>query len=247
MKVEHNTYIPLYRQIENMIKDNITNGTWKKGDKIPTEQELIQTLKVSRGTLRKAIGSLVDDNFLVQKQGKGTFVTNNDFSVPLTEGLHSFYEHMKDMGLDFKTLIITKEVRNASDDLANKLGIRPGTKYLFLERIRIVDNEVVMFIENNINISEAPGIFHADFTNKSLFSIIEAYSDSTVSYSETRFAAVEAGKSKSEIFKIHAESPLLYQEQIVHLTNSRIIELGKVWLRSNRFYVGTILQRQKPM
>lgn len=244
MKVKRDISVPLYEQIEIIIKQNIAKGTWEKGEKIPTEKELMKTFDVSRGTLRKAISSLVKDDFLIQKQGQGTFVTDSDFALPLTEGLHSFYEYMKEMDIDFQTVIISKEIKKATETIANSLGINIGENYLLLERIRKVDNEVVMFIQNNINIKEAPGIFNADFINNSLFSIIESYSDSKITYSETRFAAIEADGNKSETFNINIGSPLLYQEQIVHLANSNIIELGKVWLRSNKFYVGTILQRQ---
>ncbi|WP_265416107.1 hypothetical protein [Enterococcus florum] len=47
----------------------------------------------------------------------------------------------------------------------------------------------------------------------------------------------------SELLQVEENSPLLYQEQLVHLDNDSIIELGRVWLKSNKFCVGSILQR----
>lgn len=64
-----------------------------------------------------------------------------------------------------------------------------------------------------------------------------------MAYSETSFAAVPSTKTISELLHIEENSPLLYQEQLVHLEDDSIIELGRVWLKSNKFYVGSILQR----
>lgn len=244
MVIERNSLIPLYKQVENLIIRNIRNNKWKKGSKIPSENEMVKEFKVSRGTVKKAISDLVDEGFLIQKQGMGTFVIDEDFSVPLAEGLHSFSEYMTDQGIEFETEILTKEIRFADEYLANKLNIEVGGGYLFIERIRRVNDEVIMFIQNNINYELCPDIINADFINQSLFSIIEENTDSRVSHSETRFAATEADEEKIKYFDIKIGSPLLFQEQVVYLENAKVIELGKVWLKSNRFYLGTILQRK---
>lgn len=61
----------------SFIKEKIGNGEWKKGDKIFTEPQLMETLDVSRTAVRRAINQLVDVNVLVKKQGNGTFISNS--------------------------------------------------------------------------------------------------------------------------------------------------------------------------
>ncbi|MFV0529614.1 MAG: FadR/GntR family transcriptional regulator [Lachnospiraceae bacterium] len=65
------------------------------GDKLPNEQELSQTLGVSRNTLREAILYLVTQNVLEIRRGKGTFVSDtskvtNDFGFDELK-----YTHLK--------------------------------------------------------------------------------------------------------------------------------------------------------
>lgn len=243
MDIKQNSPIPLYKQIENIIKKNIKNNTWEKNSKIPSEKKLMAEYEVSRGTIKRAITNLVEEGFLIQKQGLGTFVLNKNYAFPLTQGLHSFYEYMKEQNISFETTILEKSIKKPSVELAKLLGIETDEQYLYLQRIRTTDNETIMLIENNINFKNAPEIETANFTNQSLFGIIEEYSNSKVSHSETRFAAIEADKEKANHFDIKVGAPLLFQEQVVHLENSNIIEVGRVWLKSNRFYLGTILQR----
>lgn len=52
--VEANSVIPLYKQIVRALSDSIANGTYRPGDKLPTEAELIEQFGVSpnNGSLR---------------------------------------------------------------------------------------------------------------------------------------------------------------------------------------------------
>ena len=243
MEIDKNSLVPIYEQVMDYIKKKIEKGEWKMGDKISTEKDLMELFDVSRGTIKKAISLLVEEKVLTQKQGKGTFVIDENISFPLAEGLISFSESMKSQGIDFETELINLEKKKADEKIAEQLKINVGDDYLFIERTRTVHDEVVMFIQNNINIQLAPNIDTADYAHESLFNIVEKYSEHKVAYSETSFAAVPSTKTISELLHIEENSPLLYQEQLVHLEDDSIIELGRVWLKSNKFYVGSILQR----
>ncbi|KPG68485.1 GntR family transcriptional regulator [Enterococcus sp. RIT-PI-f] len=242
--LERDSLIPLYEQVEAIIKENILKEVWSKGSKIPTEPELMKELGVSRGTLKRAISSLQQKGYLVQKQGLGTFV-HTDIEIPLAEGLYSFSEYFYANNIDFENIILLEKIQYADENIASKLDISVGSAYLCLRRLRKVDGEAVMLIENNINIENAPQIENADFTKESLFSIIEKYSKQTVVSSETKYAAVAADMEISNYFKIKEGGPILYQEQVVHLHSNKIIEFAKVWIKSNHFSLGTILYRKQ--
>ena len=53
--------LPLYEQIYNDIIEGIENGTYKKGDRLPSEKELSEKYCVSRITSKKALELLEDD------------------------------------------------------------------------------------------------------------------------------------------------------------------------------------------
>ena len=70
----------IMQQVRDYLKENINNGTWPVGEKIPSENELTKTLQVSRLSVRMAIQQLVGIGALESAHGKGTFVVNNDIS-----------------------------------------------------------------------------------------------------------------------------------------------------------------------
>ncbi len=66
-------------QISNYIQDEILKGTWKPGEKIPSENELAETLGVSRMSLRSAIQRCNAIGLTETRVGEGTFV--QDFNL----------------------------------------------------------------------------------------------------------------------------------------------------------------------
>ena len=64
----------LSQQVAELMEEDIKNGIYKLGNKIPTEPELVEHYGVSRNTLREAIHSLSNAGLLETKQGIGTFV-----------------------------------------------------------------------------------------------------------------------------------------------------------------------------
>ncbi len=65
-----------YLQVSDWILSNITENNLKKGDNIPPELQLSQTLHVSRQTVRKAIEHLASKGILTTIQGSGTYVAH---------------------------------------------------------------------------------------------------------------------------------------------------------------------------
>ena len=61
-------------EVFKQIKANIVAGTWKSGDKIPSEHELVDAMGVSRVSVRDAIQRFVGMGILTVKRGEGTYV-----------------------------------------------------------------------------------------------------------------------------------------------------------------------------
>jgi DNA-binding GntR family transcriptional regulator len=70
--------IPLYIQLEQILRSEMMTGKLMPGDQIPTEKELAGTYNVSTITARQAILNLVQEGLLRREQGKGTFVQSVD-------------------------------------------------------------------------------------------------------------------------------------------------------------------------
>lgn len=72
--INRNIPIPAYFQLKEYIKQQIQDGVWQPGEKIPTEAELCETYNISRTPVRQALKELVFEGLLTRTAGRGTFV-----------------------------------------------------------------------------------------------------------------------------------------------------------------------------
>jgi len=237
--------IPLYLQVSEWIREKIQKGDLSTGDRTPSENQIMEILNVSRGTVKKGVTMLVKEGVLVQVQGKGTFVKSENISYSLGEGLLSFAESLESQHLKFSTEVITCRQEKASKFVASKLRITEGAPILYLERVRSVEGEKVMFIENRINLAYCEGIDVIDFNHNNLFPTIERLSGRKISFSESRYAAKIIGAERGHYLDVTEDAPVLHLEQLVFFEQDKPIEFGNVWLKSDKYYLGTVLQRRE--
>lgn len=133
--------MPLYSQLVNIVKRNITAGTLAPGDLLPSETELCKTFDVSRSTVRQAIGALEGDGLVVRKQGRGTFVAEPKMRRK-TETVYSFTSEISSMGLTPSSTLVSFEVIEPTPDIMKVLELTtPDSKVYSFTRIRNVDDE----------------------------------------------------------------------------------------------------------
>ena len=63
-----------YLQVKQYVLAQISAGTLAVGDRVPSENELVRELDVSRMTANRALRELAADGVLVRVAGVGTFV-----------------------------------------------------------------------------------------------------------------------------------------------------------------------------
>lgn len=66
--------IPIYEQIMDVIKSEITKGDLKSGDALPSVRGLANDLKISALTVKKAYDQLEVDGFITTVHGKGSYI-----------------------------------------------------------------------------------------------------------------------------------------------------------------------------
>ena len=84
--------------VTRYVRELIVRGELARGQKLPTERELVRQLNVSRTTVRAGLQALASKGVLVIRQGAGTFVADGPpvlDSEPLNylAALHGFTHH----------------------------------------------------------------------------------------------------------------------------------------------------------
>ncbi|MGE5605587.1 MAG: GntR family transcriptional regulator [Bacteroidota bacterium] len=78
---ELNDSSPKYHQLKEFIKDQILCGEILPGEKITSENTLARQFKLSRHTVRQALGELENEGFICREKGRGTFCSFSEKNV----------------------------------------------------------------------------------------------------------------------------------------------------------------------
>jgi GntR family transcriptional regulator len=73
--LDRRSVVPLYFQLQELLKEKIELGVWKPGEAIPPELDLCEAHRVSRTVVRQALAILEQDGQISRTRGRGTFVS----------------------------------------------------------------------------------------------------------------------------------------------------------------------------
>ncbi len=73
-RVDKQHPLPRHAQVQQILRDMVTSGRLKPGDKIPAEVEIAEALGVSKMTVNKALLALANEGVFIREVGRGTFV-----------------------------------------------------------------------------------------------------------------------------------------------------------------------------
>lgn len=232
MNVDQSSGIPLYKQIESFLREEIESGKYDDGSFLPREEKLANQLGVSRNTVRQGISRLVNEGLLKRTPGKGTVLMERTITTKLTEW-HSFRNEMQKKGIKLKDYFINAEFEFAPEEAYKKLNVDNNKKLLKLERLR--GDEIAPFVyfvswfHPRIQLDE-----NEDYTG-SLYSIIENKHSVIPTFSEEELDAIEADDKIAEYLQMAKEKPVLFRKRLVLDAGERPIEFNLGYYRSDKF------------
>lgn len=128
-----------YQIIYKDLEKDIHCQKYQVGDFLPTEQELVETFKVSRDTIRKTLSLLVEECLVKKIHGAGSQVISQEqVNFPVSD-LTSYQEPIEQQGLKSQTNVISLDKIIVDINLSEKTGFSRSQQVWRLIRQRIVD------------------------------------------------------------------------------------------------------------
>ena len=135
---------PAYQRLAESIRRRIVDGTYKSGEKIPSEVALCKSSGLALLTVRQALGVLVDEGLLERFPGRGTFVTEINWRKAsfVLRGLDD-----KVSSDNIRVRVVCSDVRRASAEVAGKLGLGVGQAVAYLKRTIAVQSRDAFMVQ----------------------------------------------------------------------------------------------------
>ncbi len=171
--LDQNASTPLYEQLKNAIKKEIDEKKYTSGDRMPSEAELEKQYNVSRITVRRAIKELCDEEVLVRRQGKGTFVIGKETRARLDRGVVGFHESIRKNGRSVTSEIVERQIIKVTESYAKDLEIDPEDDVVYLKRVMYADDKPIMIDNSYIPVKRFPGIYEKLTGDVALYKMLE--------------------------------------------------------------------------
>ena len=164
--------IPLYSQIVNIVKRNLSAGTLTAGELLPSEAAFCAAFNVSRSTVRQAIGILESEGLVVRKQGRGTFAAAPKVRRR-TENVYSFTSEISAMGLTPSSTLIEFDVIAPTPDIVKVLELKnPEERVYRFTRIRNVNDEPLILETSFYPCALYPNLTREQLRTRSIYSLL---------------------------------------------------------------------------
>ena len=105
--------LALYQQVKEHIARKIQDGSWKAGDRLPSENDLVTQFGMSRMTVNRALRELAEQGVIVRVAGVGSFVAEEKPQSTLLR-IANIGEEITQRGHDHRFELISMRRASAS-------------------------------------------------------------------------------------------------------------------------------------
>jgi GntR family transcriptional regulator len=235
---------PRYLKLAHRLLGAIRDGSYPVGSLLPTEVELSSQYRVSRQTVRQAIGELRQQNILSARKGVGTRVEARTQARRFSYSVMSAND-LVDIATESQLIVGRSEKIVARAGLAADLGCRSGHRWLHLGCRRYVDGEPrpLSWVDVYIDGRLAPSLKLPKVFRTALFLIIERQSGEVLTQIRQEIRATILDEAVSERLDAEEGAPALEITRRYFSTGRRLVLVAINTFPADRFHYSVDITR----
>ncbi len=199
---------PLYLQLAAEFRSLVESGTWDVGAQIPPLDSLMAHYRVSRMTVRNALGELEAEGLVRRGRGKGTFVERRGPAVTELE-LPTTWEEavaLSDL-LGTHSFPTTQTTVTTLPEIGMACRSMPAADYHFLRRVHHKDGVPYCYSEVYV----AASLYDQDpaaFESRAAASVIARMPGLVVDESRQKLTIIQAGLHSASALRLEVGQPV---------------------------------------
>lgn len=216
-KIPGNQESPLYIQIQNSLKEMIEGSEYAPGDQIPSERELVDRLRVSRMTVRRAIESLIDEGLLERRSTSGTYVREPQVIRDISPNtIQSLTRQIQGKGGQAGSRLLLFEKQIATKKISKYLNLRLGENVYCIRRLRLT-SELPFCIETSyLPVAQFPNLTKDKLSSDaSLYQLLAATYLVRASRSLDRLDLSYATAEEAQLLDLRINDPVIFLRSVI--------------------------------
>src|SRR5436190_4579509 len=241
-----NRIVPLYHQVEQVIRHRIATREYRSGLQIPSEHELGRELKVSRVTIRVSLRELVRENLLVKVQGKGTFVAPDLPKALQPIKYNGFLEDLYQRVLQLDVVTVDMARTGVPDKVRAVLHLPASvTEIVQIKRCRHGHGEPFSFTVNYLPVEIGARVDPTVLKTVPLNTVFERDLKIPVVRAEETVEAAPANPEVAEQLGIPVLYPVMHVTRVMFTDGNKAFEVVETFYRADKYHYSVNLTRVK--
>jgi GntR family transcriptional regulator len=223
--------------VRSELRRAIIEGEFPPGSKLPNEDALCQRYAVSRITLREAVRGLIEDGYVIRRQGAGTFVTVGPTLRNSLDTNFSYTEYLESTGIRVSKKVLDAVLAAPGDEVSSDLELEEGDEVVVIRRVRIADRKPAIYSVDTVpaDIVDAKRDLRA--FGRSLYRLL-ASRGHIVDHARSVLIPVVANATLAQTLEVPRGTPLQHIRQVDYDTKGRPV------MRSLEWHVPSIIEHR---
>jgi len=153
---------PRYQQLKDSIIARISEGELRPGDRVPSENELVTAMQVSRMTANRALRELTEEGLVERIAGRGTFVAEPRVRSHVRE-IQNIAEEIAARGHVHSARVVELAETRAAGEIARALDVGAGTRVAHVMVLHADDGLPIQVEDRYVSSAFAPDVLAQDF------------------------------------------------------------------------------------
>ena len=230
VQVDRDSAVPLWAQVLGDLRRRIAAGEFRS--RFPGDEELRAEYGVSRHTVREAVRRLQAEGVVERGRGRGTYVRDRVIEQPLGT-LYSLFRSVEEQGYVQRSVVLRLEERT-SEQAARVLGCGAADPLIYLERLRLADDEPVVLDSSWLPASLARPLLAVDFTRTALYRELHERCGVRPNAGWERIRPVLPGRDERVLLGVRSHSPVFAVERLA-CHDTLPVEWRNSMVRPDRF------------
>lgn len=228
--------MPLYKVLIANLKKQIDNGFYKKGDLLPSENDLCKQYDTTRPTVRHALGELKRMGYIVRQHGKGSIVSEPKTGI----GILSLKGSTMDVGkknLQTSVVVKTHKIDWPSDFPYELTDEQREIGCLYLSYLSRVNGLPILYEETYITNIDLPRFTMHNLEKNTLFDTLRKYHKVEIREGEQKIWARKADKKIANILSIKGNQPVLHMKRSMRTNRKGLIIYSFLYCNTEEYFI----------
>ncbi len=221
--------------VRSELRRAIIEGEFPPGSKLPNEEALCTRFAVSRITLREAVRGLIEDGYVVRRQGAGTFVTAGPALRNSLDTNFSYTEYLESTGIKVSKRVLDARRMAGDDDTLSDLLLPEAAQVVVIRRVRVAGTKPAIYSIDSVPADIVDPKRDEKAFARSLYGLL-ASRGHVVDHARAVLNPVNATAELAEILAVPAGTPLQHMKQVDYDV------VGRPVMRSLEWHVPSVIE-----